>query len=125
MSEKNNSQKSKHHEQYNDFRQLLKQITTDKKQLTKKQILKEISRAYIEKYPAHKIWFAEKLGKRLSYITGNGREKFLSPEKIHISGNLFLLIQAEKPPPKKVKKTLIQITQSLIHHTTRDKNNSH
>lgn len=79
-----------------------------------KRKLHLISRAYISKYPDHNIWFAKKLGKRLSYITGKGSENYLKPKKIPVTEDIFLFIQARELPPEREVRTLCTITRDII-----------
>ncbi|MGM0609118.1 MAG: hypothetical protein ACQESP_11970 [Candidatus Muiribacteriota bacterium] len=58
-----------------------------------KKALEIISAKFIEYFPNSKIWFAEKLGKRVSYITGAGKEKYLKARQIPLENDYIIFIQ--------------------------------
>lgn len=58
-----------------------------------KKALEVISAKFIEYFPNSKIWFAEKLGKRVSYITGAGKEKYLKARQIPLENDYIIFIE--------------------------------
>jgi hypothetical protein len=55
--------------------------------------LEKLCNDIINYYPDIKIWFAEKLGKRWSYITGAGMESFMQSEKVSITSKYGVFLQ--------------------------------
>jgi len=55
--------------------------------------LDKIALVFSEFFPDSKIWFAEKLGKRVSYITGAGQESFLEAREFELKKNYLLYLE--------------------------------
>lgn len=53
----------------------------------------KIALSFSEFFPDSKIWFAEKLGKRVSYLTGAGQESFLKAKEFKLRANYLLYIE--------------------------------
>ena len=58
-----------------------------------KNSLEKIALVYNEFFPESKIWFAEKLGKRVSYITGAGQESFLKAREFELKDRYLLYLE--------------------------------
>ena len=54
---------------------------------------KKIALVFSEFFPDSKIWFAEKLGKRVSYLTGAGQESFLKAKEFQLRDSYLLYIE--------------------------------
>ena len=55
--------------------------------------LEKIALVFSEFFPESKIWFAEKLGKRVSYITGAGEESFLEAGEFELKEKYLLYLE--------------------------------
>ncbi|QZY56498.1 hypothetical protein [Crassaminicella profunda] len=55
--------------------------------------LEKLCGSIIIYYPDIKIWFAEKFGKRWSYIIGAGKESFTQSEKVLLTSNYGVFLQ--------------------------------
>ncbi|MDI3534186.1 MAG: hypothetical protein PWQ82_551 [Thermosediminibacterales bacterium] len=78
------------------------------------ETLECLSEEITQKYPNIKIWFTRKYGKRLSYITGNGREHFLPPVKIDISKNYSAFIENLSVVPEKEAEILVSLFKVVL-----------
>lgn len=65
-----------------------------------KNALEIMSVKFIEYFPESKIWFAEKLGKRVSYITGAGKEKYLKARQIPLDNGYLIFIENKNLDPQ-------------------------
>ena len=55
--------------------------------------MEKIALVFSEFFPESKIWFAEKLGKRVSYITGAGKESFLQAREFELKDKYLLYLE--------------------------------
>lgn len=61
------------------------------------QQLEQISKDMCEKFGFDEVWFAQKLGRRLSYLAGWGKETFTNACKMKVDSKLYIFIKAKKP----------------------------
>ena len=55
--------------------------------------MEKIALVFSEFFPESKIWFAEKLGKRISYITGADKESFLKAREFELKEKYLLYLE--------------------------------
>lgn len=99
----------------NFFTDVQKKITEEDQQ-TLKQIFKTLCKRYVDYFPERKIYIAEKLGKRISYLTGAGKELYVKTVKIPLTDNYLLFIESrqELPSPeiKNLKEFILPIMEN-------------
>ncbi|MFW5786921.1 MAG: hypothetical protein ACOC21_01385 [Halanaerobiales bacterium] len=77
---------------------------------------------FVKKFPGSKIYFAEKLGKRISYISGAGRENYLEAEEIDAGNDYFVYLENIELNERE-KEILISLIK-LVVYIKDDKNES-
>lgn len=83
------------------------------KQKEFKEALEKLCQAIATYYPHIKIWFAEKFGKRWSYITGAGMESFMQSEEVLITSKYGMFLQNADKIPCEEKDCIIAIIKII------------
>jgi hypothetical protein len=78
------------------------------------EALQIVSKHVIDRYQQSKIWFAETLGKRQSFLEGAGEETFFPPEKIILSDKYTVFLQNLVLVNKREKDALIALFKLVI-----------
>ena len=71
--------------------------------------LDAVSESVTTFYPDVKIWFAETLGRRQSFLSGAGKESFLPPERTQLSDRYAVFMQNAQNVPPEEKEILLSI----------------
>lgn len=87
-----------------------------------KEALQGAAESYIQCFPKRKFWIAEKLGKRVSYLTGAGRELYLQPEKIDCGRKYTAFIQSRTGLTAEEKKVICSIITLAITLHKKERN---
>lgn len=98
-----------------DFIKLLESIL---KEILKKEDFKttvdKVCNSITEYYPNTQISLAEKLGRRLSYIGGSGKETYIPYEVIELNNNYSIVVQNFKEIPLENRDLLISLFKILL-----------
>lgn len=89
---------------------------TEENQQTLKQFFEILCKRYVNYFPKRKIYISEILGKRISYLTGAGKELYVKAVKIPLTDNYLLFIENHQEIPsseiKKLKKFILSIMKN-------------
>ncbi|AZO94665.1 hypothetical protein [Halocella sp. SP3-1] len=95
------------------FTDVQKKIAEENQQ-TLKQIFKTLCKKYVDYFPKRKIYIAEMLGKRISYLTGAGKELYVKAVKIPLTDNYLLFIESHQELPSSEIKSLEEFMLSIL-----------
>jgi len=79
-----------------------------------RNLLQILCRVYTEHFPGRKIYIAVKLGKRLSYLTGAGKELYLEPEVIEIQDKYVVFIETKSGLLRGEKEEIATLFSSVL-----------
>lgn len=76
--------------------------------------LNSLANSIVKKYPQIQIWFAERLGRRHSFLTGAGKESYREPEKIELAGRYVLFLQNFSSLTEEEKNSIVALCRLVV-----------